>query len=261
MMPPIWLWARWAVTPEVAAALAVLLLGYLAALGPLRPSEHNTSIRPGQVVAFGIVLAMLVLVLTGPLADLADTFLFSAHMVQHQVLTLGVAPLLLYSATPWMLRPFVRPRPVLRAARFLTRPGIALATFTVVLAVWHVPVVYNLSLESRAVHATMHFTMLGAAILNWWLLMSPLPELPPLVPPLQILYVMVAGFPMVFVSAMVTLSPDALYPHYAAAPRVWGISPRGPANRRRSDVGAGTPRPRRAVHDRVLPVGTARARR
>ena len=73
-------------------------------------------------------------------------------------------------------------------------------------------------------HAAMHFTLVAAAIVNWWPLLSPLPEVPALAPPLQLLYVTVAGFPMVFVSALVTLSPEALYPHYAAAPRIWGIS-------------------------------------
>ena len=44
-------------------------------------------------------LVILLLSLNGPLHDLSDSFLFSAHMVQHLVLTLVVPPLLI-TGTP-----------------------------------------------------------------------------------------------------------------------------------------------------------------
>jgi len=53
-------------------------------------------------VAFLAGLGALLAALNGPLHDLSDYYLFSAHMVQHLVLTLVVAPLL--SPHPgWML--------------------------------------------------------------------------------------------------------------------------------------------------------------
>ncbi len=54
--------------------------------------------------------------------------------------------------------------------------------------------------------------------------MSPLAELPRLPLPMQMLYVPLLGMPMVVIAAFVTLADSVLYPHYAAAPRLWGIS-------------------------------------
>lgn len=102
---------------------------------------------------------------------------------------------------------------------------MAFAVFNVVLTAWHVPALYNLSLESKGVHILMHLMFIGASILGWWPVMSPLPELPRLSLPMQLLYITLLGMPMVVVAAFVTLADTALFPHYAAAPRLWGISP------------------------------------
>jgi putative membrane protein len=85
------------------------------------------------------------------------------------------------------------------------------------------PLLYNAALEVRALHALMHVSFVVSAALGWWPIMSPLPELPRLAPPLQMLYVLVLGAPMVVVAALITLAPTVLYPHYGAAPRLWGL--------------------------------------
>jgi putative membrane protein len=82
---------------------------------------------------------------------------------------------------------------------------------------------YNAALEIRALHALMHVSFVVSAAVGWWPIMSPLPELPRLALPLQMLYVLVLGAPMVVVAALITLAPTPLYPHYTAAPRLWGI--------------------------------------
>ena len=84
---------------------------------------------------------------------------------------------------------------------------------------------YNLSLADGGVHISMHLMFIASAVIGWWPLMSPLPELPRLSLPMQMLYVTLLGIPMVVVAAFVTLADAVLYPHYAAAPRLWGISP------------------------------------
>jgi putative membrane protein len=63
-----------------------------------------------RVACFFALLATLSL--NGPLHDLSDYYLFSAHMVQHLLLTLVVPPLLLLGMPGWMadglLAPLVR---------------------------------------------------------------------------------------------------------------------------------------------------------
>jgi putative membrane protein len=59
----------------------------------------------------------------------------------------------------------------------------------------------------------------------WWPVLSPVPELPRASYPAQLLYLFLLGIPMSLVGAMITLADAPLYPFYAAAPRVWSLSP------------------------------------
>ena len=63
---------------------------------------HRVARPWGPPVLFGSGLLALVVALNGPLHDLSDHYLFSAHMVQHLVLTLAVPPLLLAGTPRWM---------------------------------------------------------------------------------------------------------------------------------------------------------------
>ena len=163
--------------------------------------------------------------LNGWLHDLSDYYLFSAHMVQHLLLTLVAPPLLLAGTPGWLLRPTLR-WPVIEAlARWLTRPAHCFVAFNVVLAAWHLPPVYNLAMTYHGVHIVQHLMFIAAAVLMWWPLMSPLPELPRLSYPAQMLYCFALSIPMSLVSVYIAYADALLYAAYAAAPRLWGITP------------------------------------
>jgi putative membrane protein len=179
----------------------------------------------GQRAAFFAALAVLLLTLNGPLHDLSDTYLFSAHMVQHLVLTLVVPPLLIAGTPGWMLRPLLRPRAVRALATRVTRPGSCFVLFNVVLAAWHLPPLYNLALAVHPVHIVQHLLFIAASVLMWWPLLSPLPELPRLPYPGQMLYCFLMTIPMTVVAIYITMADRILYPAYALAPRVWGLTP------------------------------------
>jgi putative membrane protein len=170
-------------------------------------------------------LAVIFLSLNGWLHDLSDWYLFSAHMVQHLLLTLLVPPLLLAGTPGWRLRPALRFRPVAVVARFVTSPKIAFAVFNIVLAAWHVPALYNTAMANHNVHVLQHMMFMVAAVLLWWPILSPLPELPRLSYPMQMLYLFLATLPMSIVAVYITYSSNLLYPAYAAAPRILGILP------------------------------------
>ena len=78
--------------------------------------------EPLKVASFGGALLVLFGALTGPLHDLSDYYLFSAHMVQHMLLVFAMPPLLLYGTPGWMLRPLLRDAKLLELGRRLTRP-------------------------------------------------------------------------------------------------------------------------------------------
>jgi len=210
-------WNTWAVHPSVAAGL-VLLGGLYVYLGGLRSARRH-------VASFAGALAVLFVALNGPLHNLSDTYLFSAHMAQHLVLTLVFPPLLLYGSPAHVVRPLLRPRWVMALGRVVTRPLVAAIVFTGPIVIWHVPALYEAALRNHNLHIVQHLIFLTTAVLMWWPVLSPVPELPRIPHLLQLLYLFLLGIPMSVTGALITLSDSVLYPFYAAAPRVWGLSP------------------------------------
>ena len=146
-------------------------------------------------------------------------------MVQHLLLTLIAAPLMVLGVTGEMLRPLIRPRTALAVARFVTRPAICFAIFNVIIAFWHLPFAYNAAMADHDVHIFQHLTLIAASVLMWWPLLSPLPELPRLPYPGQMLYCFLMVIPMSIIAIYIAMADTLLYPAYASAPRMWGISP------------------------------------
>ena len=178
-----------------------------------------------QRFAFFAGLFVMFASLNGPLHDLSDYYLFAAHMVQHLLLALVVAPLLVGGLTGAMLRPLVRRPRVLGVARWATRAPMAFVLFNVTMAAWHVPEVYGTAMAYHPVHIAQHLTMLATAVLMWWPILSPLPELPRLAYPGQMLYCFLMTLPMSIVAIYITMADHVLYTAYASAPRVWALSP------------------------------------
>ena len=216
-------WTRWTIHPSTVLGLA--LLGALYLWRARRPPTGSGAPGPARRAAFFAGLFAIFTALNGPLHDLSDYYLFSAHMVQHLVLTLVVPPLLIAGTPGWMLRPLLAVRPIAAAARWLTRPTHCFLIFNVVVAAWHLPPLYNLAMAHHAVHILQHLMFMSAAVLMWWPFLSPLPELPRLAYPGQMLYCFLMSIPMSIVSIYIVYADQALYPAYASAPRIWGISP------------------------------------
>ena len=181
--------------------------------------------RSGRAALFYAGLATMFFALNGWLHDLSDSYLFSAHMVQHLMLALVVAPLLIMGLTAEMLRPVIAVRGIGPVARWLTSPIRTFAIFNVVVAAWHLPPLYNFALAHHPVHIVQHLMFLAASVLMWWPVLSPVPELPRLSYPGQMLYLFLMSIPMAIISVYIAYADGILYPMYASAPRVWAITP------------------------------------
>jgi putative membrane protein len=176
-------------------------------------------------LSFYAGLTVIFLSLNGWLHDLSDYYLFSAHMVQHLLLTMLVPPLLIAGTPRWMLQPLLRNPIVARIARALTKPRVCFATFNIVLAAWHTPPLYNAAMAHHGLHIVQHLMFMASAVMLWWPILSPLPELPRLSYPLQMLYLFLTTIPMSVVAVYITYGGTLLYPAYAAAPRIAGLTP------------------------------------
>lgn len=223
-VPPPFSWTGGSIHPEVILASGLLASAWASAwyVRDLRPP-------PAQAARFVGGLLGLLLALNGPLHDLSDWYLFSAHMVQHLVLTLVVPPLLLTGLPGWMIDAVLRPV-VARTAgaallRTLTRPLPAFAVYAAALIAWHLPGPYNAALETHGWHVVEHVVLLAAATLGWWPIASPSRLAPALPYAAQLLYLFVFGMPMTVVAAMITGAERVLYPFYATAPRLFDLTP------------------------------------
>jgi putative membrane protein len=221
---PAFSWTTGAIHPEV-----VLGCGVLAAAWACAWRAHGGRPRPGQAARFVGGLAALLLALNGPLHDLSDWYLFSAHMIQHLVLTLVVPPLLLTGVPGWMvdglLRPLLAWRHTARLVVTVTRPLPAFAIYAVALIGWHLPGPYDAALEIHGWHVVEHGVLLVAATLGWWPIASPSRVAPALPYAAQLLYTFVFGMPMTVVAAMITAAEQVLYPFYERAPRIVDLTP------------------------------------
>ncbi len=112
-------WWQWSIHPSTVIGIAALAAIYVWAGKAL---HQRTSIAERSFFFSG--LAVMFASLNGPIHDLSDDYLFSAHMVQHLVLTLAVPPLLIAGIPGWMLRPLLARRRIAPGVRFFTRAPI-----------------------------------------------------------------------------------------------------------------------------------------
>lgn len=219
-------WTRWEFHPSVVLGTLLFAGLYLLGIGSLRRrfGWSEEPVEPKCVAAFLAGCAVLVLSLNGPIHDLSDNYLFSAHMVQHMLITLLVPPLWLAGLPAWLVRPALKSRTVYATARFLTHPATAFGAYTLIYAGWHIPSFYNAALEIHWLHIVQHFMFIGGAVMMWWPLINPVPELERLSSPAKLLYLFAFGIPMSVVAAFITLAGSPLYPWYEAAPRIFALN-------------------------------------
>jgi putative membrane protein len=203
----------------------VIGLAVLGALYIWRARSHREPIGRTRPALFFSGLALMFVSLNGWIHDLSDYYLFSAHMVQHLLLAMGVAPLLIMGTPGWMLRPLLSPLPLRTLTRPLRSAIFCFAAFNVVLVGWHLPPLYNLAMSYHEVHIFQHLLLLAASVIMWWPVLSPMAEYPRLAYPGQMLYLFLMTIPMSVVSVSIAYSDGILYPAYASAPRVLGLSP------------------------------------
>jgi len=218
-----WL-TQWNLEPSIIIGTALITGLYLYAIGPVRKRHYsNEQIQTGQTISFLSGVLIMFLALVSPLDELGDSYLFSAHMVQHLFLTIIGPPLLLLGTPEWLVKPALRNKVIFNIAQVLTYPAVAFVLYNVDFWLWHAPPLYNATLENQYIHILEHLTFIIFGLLYWWPIFSPSKELPRLSIGGQILYLFLSGMPSVLLGAGLTFT-SPLYAPYIAAPRIWGIS-------------------------------------
>jgi len=212
---------------KVASALVLLCLAALYGRGWRRLGRIGHPPPRWRLILYGLGLAAIAAAVLSPLDDLADE-LFPAHMVQHLLLTMVAAPLVLLgnplpvvlwgasrSARRWLASPLTTGARFRSALAMLTSLPVAWAVYVVNLWAWHVPVLYQLALEHEAVHVVEHVAFFVTSLLFWWPIVRPAPRLAPR-PHLgfELLYLLAATAQNTALGALLTLPERSFYPYY-----------------------------------------------
>jgi putative membrane protein len=227
------LWSAWHPEPLILGMLALTALLYRSGLAHLRAGQRHT-VRPANVVAFYGALLVLAVALASPL-EVAASSLFAAHMVQHLLLMLVVAPLLvcgrpvvvLSQGLPRRGRRLlyrVRARRAVRAAMdTLFHPAAVWVVGAVVLWAWHLPTLYEAALRSEALHAMEHASLVATSALAWAVALGRARR--SLAIPAAAGLLFATALQSGALGAVLALAQRPLYPIHAPVAPSWGLTP------------------------------------
>jgi putative membrane protein len=140
-----------------------------------------------RTALFFLGLAALLAALVSPIDGYASVS-FAVHMVQHMLLTVVAAPLLMLGAPirpllrglPSLLRagvvrPLARAQWVRTLVHVLRHPLVAAALYVGGLYAWHLPNLYDAALLDARVHVVEHAWFFLSALLFWSVVIDPVP--------------------------------------------------------------------------------------
>jgi putative membrane protein len=162
----------WTLAPLQLALIALVAVAY--ALRARTLERRGQPVPRYRIALFALGILLLVVAVASPVATVAEEELFAAHMVQHLLLG-DLAPLcLLAGLTGPLLRPILALPGVMRL-RVLANPFVALPVWAANLALWHLPALYEGSVENGALHALEHASFFSAGIVLWLPVLETLP--------------------------------------------------------------------------------------
>jgi putative membrane protein len=224
-----------AFSPWDLGVLGVLLvIGALYARGVLRLSRRRGSGRRFEPFAFAAGWGALVFSILPPLDSLSIQF-FSVHMIQHELMMLVGAPLLIFgrplqrcvAGLPDMFRHGAAHAfrgPVMSTVwRVLTAPLIAWTLHGLAIWVWHLPALYDAAVGNEGIHTLQHAMFVGTSALFWWGMLYG--RYGRAGYGAAVFYVFLTVVHTGILGAMVTFAPTPLYPIYAAPAAAHGIDP------------------------------------
>lgn len=233
----------WPFDPPVVVGVLTTVLLYARGLSYALAHGSASRVRWWHLAAFGSGILLIWVALQTPIETCADRLLW-VHMLQHELLIVGAAPLLVLSAPLmplWRAVPLGMRRASLRwliqqrwarqvcklLHALLGAPGrvssIAWLLFLGDAALWHLPAVYDLALRHPPIHDLEHLLFLGTALLFWVQVIPSPPWRPYLDDRARAFFVGSAGVVLHLFDFVFLLAAVPLYPYYATVARTPGM--------------------------------------
>jgi cytochrome c oxidase assembly factor CtaG len=215
---------EWSLDPGLLLALASYLAIYVWRWRRVRAQVGPQAASAWRLASFTGGILVLFVALGSPIDGLGEQ-LFVFHMAQHVLLADLAAVLLLLGLTKVILRPVTAwSHRLERRLGPLATPVAGLLIYVGTLWLWHLPALYQLGLESPSLHPLQHVSLLGAALVFWWFVLSPIPARRPLKGMAVVFYIGSAKVLTGVLATLLTWSPVFFYDFYARQPRYLGLS-------------------------------------
>src|SRR3984957_7675898 len=228
--------SSWAI--PIGPTVAILLSFILYLRGWISLQFRAPSRFPvWRLLSFGAGLLTIFLAIASPL-DAFGGLMLQVHMIQHLLLMMVGPPLILAGAPSLpilsglprifareVVGPFLIWTPLKRIGHFLFNPVLCWIAFTSSNVLWHLPMFYELALNSPGWHQVEHLCFLGTGFLFWWQVIQPWPSRPAWPRWAMIPYLVLADLQNTGLAAFLTFCDRVLYPTYQHAPRLWGSNP------------------------------------
>ena len=209
----------------VLLALAGYLGVYVARWRTARREGGARAASGWRLAAWTGGVLTLFVALISPVDHLGEQ-LASMHMVQHLLIADIAAILLTLGLTRHILRPATRRiHRIERAAGPFASPWFGVVAYVGVMWVWHVPALYDASLENSFVHTLEHLSFAAAGLLYWWHLLSPIRSRLRLGGMGPIAYMASTKLLVGLLGILLAFAPDLLYDSYDLPGERWGLTP------------------------------------
>lgn len=227
-------WQAWNWDPLILFNLLLLLLLYTAGQYRLRKRSRLRWLSGAHIYCFYFAILVLFLALISPIDPMSD-LLGSVHMLQHTLLMMVAAPLLVVSAPGhvalWALPPRLWKkqgflRLLLKWFYSLSRFHQPLAIwvfYSFTLWIWHLPRLYEMALRVPWVHDLQHIAFFVAAFLFWSALLDPFSR-KNLNPAAGIAYLFVASIHSMILGVLMALAPSVWYESYKTTAPLFGLT-------------------------------------
>jgi putative membrane protein len=158
----------------VLELLPIAVLGFAYWRRASTLAARGTPVPRARQVAFASGLALIVIALLSPIAELADDLIW-AHMIEHLLVGDLAALLMVLGLTGPLLQPILHIRG-LHWLRTLSVPWVAFPLWAADLVFWHLPFLYDGVLDSPPLHALQHACFIAFGMLMWMPVFGPLPK-------------------------------------------------------------------------------------
>jgi putative membrane protein len=224
----------WTLDPWVLLPLALSATLYGLGVTRLwRRAGQGHGVKIWQLVCFASGWMLIAIAVVSPLHWMGER-LFVAHMIEHEILMVIGAPLVMVAqpgtAMLWavprsgrqQIGAVLRSSATVRTWRYAMNPLVATVLHGVALWIWHAPALYEAALRLPRVHWLQHLSFLLTALLFWRALFRRLPQ--EWGYGAAVMCLLVTSLHSGLLGLVIALARHPLYPLQTNAAVDWGLS-------------------------------------